>query len=183
MKLQLAKSRRKRRNEGRISMAIARIDTSALVDQSSFGKSQVWIFLLCFMAMIVDGYDLQIIGVAAAGIREALSLEPTVLGLVITAGQVGVILGALVLAPFADRVGRVAYNRILRHLRRILVPDRFRGERCAAHRVARFGWPWFGQYRSGRLGFRYRVRAEALQGVYPDMALGSCPGRRNDRRI
>ena len=87
-------------------MAIARIDTSALVDQSSFGKSQVWIFLLCFMAMVVDGYDLQIIGVAAAGIREALSLEPTVLGLVITAGQVGVILGALVLAPFADRVGR-----------------------------------------------------------------------------
>jgi hypothetical protein len=66
-------------------MAIARIETTALVDQSSFGKYQVWIFLLCFMAMIVDGYDLQIIGVAAAGIREALRLEPTMLGLVITA--------------------------------------------------------------------------------------------------
>jgi AAHS family 4-hydroxybenzoate transporter-like MFS transporter len=56
--------------------------------------------------MTVDGYDLQIIGVAAAGIREALRLEPTMLGLVITAGQVGVILGALLLAPFADRIGR-----------------------------------------------------------------------------
>jgi MFS transporter, AAHS family, 4-hydroxybenzoate transporter len=87
-------------------VAVTRIDTSALVDQSSFGKYQVWIFLLCFVAMIVDGYDLQIIGVAAAGIREALRLEPTMLGLVITAGQVGVILGALLLAPFADRIGR-----------------------------------------------------------------------------
>jgi hypothetical protein len=31
-------------------MAVTRIDTSALVDQSSFGKYQVWIFLLCFVA-------------------------------------------------------------------------------------------------------------------------------------
>ena len=75
-------------------MPATRIDTAALVDQSSFGKYQTWIFLLCFVAMIVDGYDVQIIGVAAAGIKEALSLEPTVLGLIITAGQVGVILGA-----------------------------------------------------------------------------------------
>jgi AAHS family 4-hydroxybenzoate transporter-like MFS transporter len=87
-------------------MTVTRIDTSALVNQSSFGKYQVWIFLLCFVAMIVDGYDVQIIGVAAAGIKEALSLEPTVLGLIITAGQVGVILGAVLLAPVADRIGR-----------------------------------------------------------------------------
>jgi AAHS family 4-hydroxybenzoate transporter-like MFS transporter len=87
-------------------MALTRIDTSKLVEQSPFGKYQVWIFLLCFVAMIVDGYDVQIIGVAAAGIKEALSLEPTVLGLIITAGQVGVILGAVLLAPLADRIGR-----------------------------------------------------------------------------
>jgi AAHS family 4-hydroxybenzoate transporter-like MFS transporter len=87
-------------------MTVTRIDTSALVNQSSFGKYQVWIFLLCFVAMIVDGYDVQIIGVAAAGIKEALSLEPTVLGLIFTAGQVGVILGAVLLAPVADRIGR-----------------------------------------------------------------------------
>jgi len=61
-------------------MALTRIDTSKLVEQSPFGKYQVWIFLLCFVAMIVDGYDVQIIGVAAAGIKEALRLEPTVLG-------------------------------------------------------------------------------------------------------
>lgn len=62
--------------------------------------------LLCFMAMIIDGYDVQIIGVAAAGIRETLKLEPATLGIISTAGQVGVTLGAALLAPFADRLGR-----------------------------------------------------------------------------
>jgi hypothetical protein len=31
------------------------------------GKYQVWTFLLCFLAMIVDGYDIQIIGRRGGG--------------------------------------------------------------------------------------------------------------------
>ena len=54
-------------------MPATRIDTTALVDQSSFGKYQTWIFLLCFVAMIVDGYDVQIIGVAAAGHQGSIA--------------------------------------------------------------------------------------------------------------
>ena len=87
-------------------MTTQRIDTRILIDNGGFGGYQIWIFLLCFLAMMIDGYDIQIIGVAAAGIRETLRLQPTTLGLVITAGQVGVILGAVVIAPFADRIGR-----------------------------------------------------------------------------
>jgi MFS family permease len=87
-------------------MAAQRIDTRALINDSAFGGYQIGVFALCFIAMIIDGYDVQIIGVAAAGIRETLKLEPATLGIVITAGQVGVILGAVFLAPFADRIGR-----------------------------------------------------------------------------
>src|SRR5579863_5636058 len=87
-------------------MAIARIDTRALIDESPFGSYQIGVFLLCFIAMMIDGYDVQIIGVAAAGIRETLKLEPATLGIIITAGQVGVIVGAVFLAPLADRLGR-----------------------------------------------------------------------------
>jgi MFS transporter, AAHS family, 4-hydroxybenzoate transporter len=87
-------------------MASARIDTRTLIDESPFGTFQIWVFLLCFLAVAIDGYDLQIIGVAAAGIKEALHLEPATLGVIITAGQVGVMLGAVVLAPAADRIGR-----------------------------------------------------------------------------
>jgi MFS transporter, AAHS family, 4-hydroxybenzoate transporter len=87
-------------------MAAIRIDTRSLIDDRPFGKYQICIFLLCFLAMAIDGYDVQVIGVAAAGIKESLRLQPAMLGFVITAGQVGVILGALVLAPMADRIGR-----------------------------------------------------------------------------
>ncbi|HXR86870.1 MAG TPA: MFS transporter, partial [Stellaceae bacterium] len=87
-------------------MAVQRIDTRALIEESPFGGYQMGVLLLCFLAMVIDGYDVQIIGVAAAGIRETLKLEPATLGYVITAGQVGVILGAVFLAPFADRIGR-----------------------------------------------------------------------------
>jgi MFS transporter, AAHS family, 4-hydroxybenzoate transporter len=87
-------------------MAAMRIDARSLIDESPFGRYQVWVFLLCFLATTIDGYDVQVIGVAAAGIRETLHLQPAMLGLVITAGQVGVLLGALCLGPLADRIGR-----------------------------------------------------------------------------
>jgi AAHS family 4-hydroxybenzoate transporter-like MFS transporter len=87
-------------------MATVRIDTRTLIDESPFGRYQIWVFLLCFLAMTIDGYDVQIIGVAAAGIKETLRLEPATLGVIITAGQLGVMLGAVALAPFADRIGR-----------------------------------------------------------------------------
>ena len=87
-------------------MGSVRIDTRALIDENPFGKYQVAIFLLCFLAMIMDGYDIQVIGVAAAGIKETLHLQPATLGLVITSGQIGVMLGAIVLGPLADRIGR-----------------------------------------------------------------------------
>lgn len=54
-------------------MAVRRIDTRALIEESPFGRYQASVLLLCFMAMIIDSYDVQIIGVAAAGIRETLN--------------------------------------------------------------------------------------------------------------
>ena len=87
-------------------MATQRIDARALINDSSLGRYQVSVLILSFIAMILDGYDVQVIGVTAAGIRETLKLDPATLGIVITAGQVGVILGAVFLAPFADRMGR-----------------------------------------------------------------------------
>jgi MFS transporter, AAHS family, 4-hydroxybenzoate transporter len=87
-------------------MAATRIDTRTLIDNSPFGSYQIRIFLLCFVGLMIDGYDLQIIGVAAAGIKETLHLQPATLGVVITASQIGVLLGAVLLAPVADWIGR-----------------------------------------------------------------------------
>src|SRR5580658_10219222 len=87
-------------------MASRRIDTKALIDSRPWGAYQFWVFLLCFLAATVDGYDAQVIGVALPGIREGLHLQPATLGLIITAGQIGVMAGALFLGPVSDRIGR-----------------------------------------------------------------------------
>lgn len=83
-----------------------RINTKELIDKNPFGAYQIGVFLLCFLACVVDGYDVQVIGVAVPGIRESLHLEPAMIGVIFTAGQIGVLLGALCLGPVADRIGR-----------------------------------------------------------------------------
>jgi AAHS family 4-hydroxybenzoate transporter-like MFS transporter len=83
-----------------------RIDTKELIDGNRFGAYQICVFLLCFLAATIDGYDVQVIGVAIPGIRDSLNLQPAMVGVVLTAGQIGVMLGALCLGPIADRIGR-----------------------------------------------------------------------------
>src|SRR4029077_3723443 len=61
---------------------------------------------LCAAAMFVDGFDTLAIGYVAPALSAALGLKPDALALVFAAGGLGAILGGLVLAPYADRVGR-----------------------------------------------------------------------------
>jgi MFS transporter, AAHS family, 4-hydroxybenzoate transporter len=87
-------------------MATMRVNTKELIDGNRFGPYQIGVFLLCFLAAAIDGYDVQVIGVAISGIRDSLNLQPATMGVILTAGQIGVMLGAFCLGPVADRIGR-----------------------------------------------------------------------------
>ncbi|HUB96058.1 MAG TPA: MFS transporter [Stellaceae bacterium] len=87
-------------------MISRRIDTKAMIDRRPFGSYQVWVFIMCFLAATVDGYDAIVIGAAIPGIRETLHLQPATLGIILTAGQIGVMAGAFFLGPVSDRIGR-----------------------------------------------------------------------------
>ena len=82
------------------------VDVAELIDRQEIGSFQVQVLLLCAAAMFVDGFDTQAIGYVAPALSAALQLKPGALGLVFAAGGLGAILGGLVLAPYADRVGR-----------------------------------------------------------------------------
>lgn len=88
------------------TMSATQIDVKALIDERPVGGYRLWILLLCFLSCTVDGYDVQVIGVALPGIREGLHLQPVALGIILTAGQIGVMLGALLLGQLSDRIGR-----------------------------------------------------------------------------
>jgi AAHS family 4-hydroxybenzoate transporter-like MFS transporter len=82
------------------------IDVAAIIDGQKVGALQVRAFLLCAAVLFVDGFDVQGITYVAPAISQAWQLPRGALGPTFSAGLFGVMLGALLLAPLADRIGR-----------------------------------------------------------------------------
>jgi len=60
----------------------------------------------CFVAAMCEGLDIQAAGVAAGGIRKALEPTPAELGIFLSAGNFGLLFGAVAGGRLADRLGR-----------------------------------------------------------------------------
>lgn len=61
---------------------------------------------LCFAVALLEGYDIQAIGVAAPKLIPALGLTPGQAGIAFGGGMAGLVLGALAGGWLADRMGR-----------------------------------------------------------------------------
>ena len=70
------------------------------------GSAEAAIVALCFTVSLIEGFDLQAIGVAAPMMAPALGLSHYQAGLVFTAGVVGLVAGAGIGGVAADRFGR-----------------------------------------------------------------------------
>lgn len=64
------------------------------------------IIAVCFFCNMLDGMDVLIISFTAPVIATQWKISPEALGLVFSSGLIGMTLGAVALAPFADRYGR-----------------------------------------------------------------------------
>jgi AAHS family 4-hydroxybenzoate transporter-like MFS transporter len=84
----------------------APINVTALIDQHPMGAMQTRVLLLCACVALLDGLDLQAIGLAAPSIARMLHVEPRAFGAVFSAALLGLTLGAFILGPMADRFGR-----------------------------------------------------------------------------
>jgi AAHS family 3-hydroxyphenylpropionic acid transporter len=62
--------------------------------------------VLCFLVAVVEGFDIQALGVAAPKLAPELLLSQTQLSVIFAASNIGLVLGATVGGWFADRVGR-----------------------------------------------------------------------------
>ncbi len=61
---------------------------------------------LCFLLNMLDGMDVLVIAFAAPALAAEWSIAPQALGVVFAAGTFGMVTGAMLLAPVADRIGR-----------------------------------------------------------------------------
>jgi len=77
-----------------------------MLDTSEFAPYQAWVAALCFLAVVLDGFDLTIIGVALPKIKDSLNASSGALGMAVGAGLIGPLVGAIFLGMSADRWGR-----------------------------------------------------------------------------
>ena len=67
---------------------------------------QWFVISLCFLINMLDGFDVLVMAFTAASVAAQWKLSGVQLGYLLSAGLVGMALGSLVIAPWADRMGR-----------------------------------------------------------------------------
>jgi len=77
-----------------------------IIDGSRVSPLQLAIFVLCFLAVAIDGFDTAVIGFLAPAIAREWQIDPQSLGLLFGAGMLGAVVGTAVLGPVADSFGR-----------------------------------------------------------------------------
>lgn len=81
-------------------------DISGFIDNRPLSGYQLRILITCFIVMLLDGFDMQVIGLALPALARDWGLSPKDFGLALTAGPAGMVIGAAFLGPLADRYGR-----------------------------------------------------------------------------
>lgn len=71
-------------------------------------SQQLSTILICFLMNMLDGMDVMVVSYSAPNISKSWSISPQALGIVFSAGLLGMSLGAMFLAPRADKIGRKA---------------------------------------------------------------------------
>jgi AAHS family 4-hydroxybenzoate transporter-like MFS transporter len=81
-------------------------DISEFIDSRSVGKYQLKILVTCLIAALLDGFDMQIAGLAIPVLAIDWHLTPKDFSSVLMAGPIGMVLGSAIMGPLADRFGR-----------------------------------------------------------------------------
>lgn len=79
---------------------------SEIIDNAKISPYQILILTLCFLIVLLDGFDTAIIGYIAPALREEWQLQPAQLSPAFGAGLFGLLLGSLIFGPVADAIGR-----------------------------------------------------------------------------
>ena len=76
------------------------------IDADTFSRFQILAVSLCGLINIFDGFDALAIAYTAPAISAEWSLSPGALGIVFSAGYLGMAIGALTLGTLSDHIGR-----------------------------------------------------------------------------
>jgi AAHS family 4-hydroxybenzoate transporter-like MFS transporter len=84
------------------------VDVQTFLNEHPFSGFQWVIFALCFMIVLLDGFDTAAIGYIAPSLLTEWAIPRPALAPVLSAALFGLVAGALAAGPLADRFGRKA---------------------------------------------------------------------------
>lgn len=77
-----------------------------LVADSPMSTIQVIVVVMCFILNMIDGMDILVVSFTATKLETEWGLSKTELGYIFSVGLIGMMIGCLLLAPIADKIGR-----------------------------------------------------------------------------
>ena len=83
-----------------------KIDAGAVMSGSQFNRFHMMVFLWCFFAIGFDGYEIAMFGVSLPKLMSEWDLSSIVAGSIGSYGLIGMMIGALIFSPLADKIGR-----------------------------------------------------------------------------
>jgi AAHS family 4-hydroxybenzoate transporter-like MFS transporter len=86
--------------------AAGTINLTEVMDNGRVGWLQIRVFALCLASLIMDGFDVQVVAFVATTMLPELGAPPSALGGLLSIGNFGVLIGALVFSMVADKIGR-----------------------------------------------------------------------------
>ena len=89
-----------------LDVAGASLDVAEFIDAQRVGGFQLRLLLTCAAVLFLDGFDTTAIGYVAPSLAAEWHLTKGALGPVFSAGLFGLMIGALLFGPLADRIGR-----------------------------------------------------------------------------
>lgn len=81
-------------------------DVVAVINEQPFSWYQWLILILCFLIVVVDGFDTAVMGYLVPALIQEWSVKRSDLGPILSAALFGLAAGALFAGPLADRFGR-----------------------------------------------------------------------------
>lgn len=82
------------------------IDLKARVDNGPMVRFQWLAIGICIVLNMIDGFDVLVMAFTAASVSAEWGLSGAQIGMLLSAGLFGMAAGSLLLAPWADRIGR-----------------------------------------------------------------------------
>lgn len=82
------------------------IDMQQLADEARFNGFHVKVLLWCLLILVIDGYDIAVVGIALPAIMQQMGVTAATAGFMASSALFGMMFGAMVLGTLSDRIGR-----------------------------------------------------------------------------